>query len=61
MDPGTQKEQCDMWVEEALRWLREERKRRSFAEARSRLRQRGSDDPSVDEELRKALELARKP
>lgn len=60
VDVEGQRERCDTWVEESLKWVREQKKSRGFREFRSRLRERDGADPTVNEELERAQELARK-
>lgn len=61
VDVSAQKESCDRWVEDSLRLLREERRRRALENARARLRGTDLSDPAVDEALARAQrELSRK-
>lgn len=53
-------EACERWIADSLRWIREERKRKSLAESRPRFQKGDPTDPALDEALRNHLELIRK-
>ncbi len=60
VDVEGQKEQCDTLVRESLQWIRDAKRNRGLQEIRTRLREPGTADVVINEELERAQELARK-